>query len=218
MAQDAALLGGGDEFLRAFEHGVEALHQGGTGFRRDVFIWEVDEGFDVGEHGDDLLLHGGGFATDGSAELLVGGPEGKGALRVNQVHDGLGLGEVHFAIKEGPLGEFAGFCRARTAGEETIQNALGDEHAAVTVELDDVLARVAGRCFEVQQQAVIERISSAIDNWNEMRQTRGEFGGKFESLGGDGQRLRTGNADDADGGLAKGGGNGGDGVCEHRRW
>jgi hypothetical protein len=30
--------------------------------------------------------------------------------------------------------------------------------------------------------------------------------------------LRTGNADDADGGLAKGGGNGGDGVCEHRRW
>jgi filamentous hemagglutinin len=39
-----------------------------------------------------------------------------------------------------------------------------------------------------------------------------------DSLGGDGQRLRPGNANDADGGLAKGGGNGGDGVCEHRRW
>jgi hypothetical protein len=70
----------------------------------------------------------------------------------------------------------------------------------------------------VQQQAVIERIPGAIHDWHEMRQTGGEFGGEFESLGGDGQRLRPGNADDADGGLAKGGGNGGDGVCEHRRW
>jgi len=104
-----------------------------------------DEGFDVGEHGDDLLLHGSGFAADGAAELLVGGPEGKGALRVDEVHDGLGLGEVHFAIEEGPLGEFAGFRRTCTTGEETIQNTLGDEHAAMAVELDDVLARVAGR-------------------------------------------------------------------------
>ena len=64
---------------------------------------------------------------------------------MDEISNGLGLGEVHFPIEEGPLGEFAGFRRTCTTGEETIQNTLGDEHAAVAVELDDVLARVAGR-------------------------------------------------------------------------
>jgi hypothetical protein len=70
----------------------------------------------VGEHGDDLLLHGGGFATNGAAELFVRGTQSEGALRVNEIHHGLRLREVHFAVEEGPLGEFAGFSRTRTAG------------------------------------------------------------------------------------------------------
>jgi hypothetical protein len=35
---------------------------------------------------------------------------------------------------------------------------------------------------------------------------------------GDLERLRAGHAQDADRGFPHGGGNGGDGVCEHRRW
>jgi hypothetical protein len=51
-----------------------------------------------GEHRNDLLLHGGGFTTNRTSELFVRGTKGEGALRVDEIHDGLGLREVHFAI------------------------------------------------------------------------------------------------------------------------
>lgn len=88
----------------------------------------------------------------------------------------------------------------------------------MAVKLDDVLARVAGGAFEVEQQAVIERISGSIDDRDEMRLPGREVLWKFEGQSGDWERLRAGNSHHADGGLAECGGDGGDGVCEHRRW
>jgi hypothetical protein len=85
------------------------------------------------------------LATDGTAELFVRGTQGERALRVDEIHHGLGLREVHFAIEEGPLGEFARVSGTRTAGEETLQHALRHEHAAVAMELDHVLAGITRR-------------------------------------------------------------------------
>jgi hypothetical protein len=70
----------------------------------------------------------------------------------------------------------------------------------------------------VEQQTVIERCASGINGWNEMRLPWREVLWKFEGQSGDWERLRAGNAHHADGGLAEGSGDGGDGVCKHRRW
>ncbi len=76
MTQDAALFGGRYEFLRTPEHDVDAAKEISPSFRRYVFFGKIDISLYMGEHRDDLLLHSSSFATDGTAELLIGGTKG----------------------------------------------------------------------------------------------------------------------------------------------
>ncbi len=88
---------------------------------------------------------------------------------MNQIHHGLSLREVHFAIQKGTLGEFTRFSGTRPTGKPTIQNTLSDENAAVTVEFDDILTGIARRAIEIKQQTLIECGSVRIDHGNKLR-------------------------------------------------
>ena len=174
VSEDAALFRGIEQGAGAGEELIEAGLEGGAGVGGDVFLGEVDVGFDVGEDVDKRGAEGFGFATDGTGELFVGGADGEGALGVDEVHDGLGLGEVHFAVKEGALGEFAGFGRAGTGLEEGFEDALGDEQAAVALELDGVFAGVAGGVVEEDGDALVEGQVVVVAGFDEVDSARGE--------------------------------------------
>ena len=205
VAEDATLFGGIEQGAGAGEELVEAGLEGGAGVGGDVFFGEVDVGFDVGEDVDERRAEGFGFATDGTGELFVGGADSEGALGVDEVHDGLGLGEVHFAVEEGTLGEFAGFGRAGTGFEEGLEDALGDEEAAVALEFDGVFASVAGGVVEEDGDALVEGQVVVIAGFDEVDGAGGEGVKRVamvQDAGTDFEGLRAGDADDADGGFA----------------
>jgi hypothetical protein len=174
VSEDAALFGRIEQGAGAGEELIEAGLEGGAGVGGDVFLGEVDVGFDVGEDVDERGAEGFGFAPDGTGELFVGGADGEGALGVDEVHDGLGLGEVHFAVEEGALGEFAGFGRAGTGFEEGFEDALGDEQAAVALEFDGMFAGVAGGVVEEDGDALVEGQVVVVAGFDEVDSARGE--------------------------------------------
>lgn len=109
----------------------------------------------MGKNLDERGAQGFGFATDGTRELLVGGTNGEGALGMDEVHDGLCLSEVHFAVQEGALCELAGFGMAGARFEEGFKHTLSDKKAAMALELDSVLSGVAGWIAEQNGDALI---------------------------------------------------------------
>ena len=158
------------------------------------------------------------FFAEASFELLGGGAEGEVGLGADEVHDGLGLGEVHLAIEECALGEFAGLRGARASGEEELQDAAGDEDAAVAGDLDDVLAGVAGGGAEEGEEDVVDD-GGAVEDFAELleaRLTLRGFGFALEDFIRDGDGARAADAEEGDGAFAERGADGGYGVVHGR--
>ncbi len=167
FAKDAALIGGAEEAGDFGAGGFEAGEEGGAGGGVDVFVRKIDVSLDVGKDGKEDLAQGGDVAAEAALELLGGGAEGEIGLGADEVHDGLGLGEVHFAIEEGAAGEFARLGERGAAGEEEIEDAAGDEDAAVALDLNDVLAGVArGGAMDGEEDFVED--AGAIDDAAEL--------------------------------------------------
>ena len=121
--------------------------------------------------------------------MLGGGAEGEVGLGADEVHHGLRLGEVHLAVEEGAAGEFAGLGERGAAGEEEIEDAAGDEDAAVALDLHHVLAGIArGGAMDGEEDLVEHagRPSTMRPNcWRrEGRSATGSAGA--EDVGGDG--------------------------------
>src|SRR5581483_5994384 len=74
----------------------------------NVVFGEVDAGFEDGDEIHELLLDGLDAARDGSAELLGSDFRLVERLRIDEVADGFGLGEIDAPIEEGAHGELAG--------------------------------------------------------------------------------------------------------------
>ena len=218
MTQNTALFGSGDELMRTPEHSINAPKQISPGFGRDVFLGKINVGLDMGKHRDDLLLHRGSFATNSTTKLLIGSTESERALRVDQIHDGLGLREIHFSVQKGTLSEFSRISGTRPAGKPAVQNTLGDENATVAVEFDNVLTRVTRRPLEAEQKAMIQRTALRVHNGNKMRHSWCDIHWQSNDPGSNLHRLGAGNAHHTDRSLTQGGGNGGDGVVDHWRW
>jgi hypothetical protein len=64
-----------------------------------------------------------------------------GRLRLDEVSDRLGLGEVDTAVEECTEGKFAGCCSASARSEHLAQDGLQYDRTSMTGELDDILAR-----------------------------------------------------------------------------
>src|SRR3546814_5850591 len=78
---------------------------------------------------------------------------------LDQVGDGLGLGQVELAAQEGALAELAWPRAARAQRLATFDQLLQHRAAAVGLQLDHVFAGVAGRRAEIQRDAVVDRRS-----------------------------------------------------------
>lgn len=215
LAEDVALISGAQEPGDLRAGGIDAREELRARRGVDVLVGEIDVGLDVGEDAEEALAQGDDVAAEAAFELLGGGAEGEICLSADEVHDRLGLGEVHFSVEEGAPCEFAGVGEAGAAGEEEIEYAPGDENAAVALNLDDVLAGVAGGCAMEGEQDLIQHLR-AIDDAAELLEARGQVRDLVagtEYVAGDADRVRPAEPEDGDGGLAKGRRDSGNGIA-----
>ena len=176
VTEDAALLGGVEQAAGVGEEIGKAALKGGAGVGRNVFLRKIDVGFDVGEDVDQGLAEGFGFAADDAGELFVGGTNGEGALGMDEVHDGLGLSEIHFAVEESALGEFARFGMAGTGFEEGFQETLSDQNAAVALELKGGFASVTSAAVKEDDDALVEDEAFGVTCFGEVNNAWWEVG------------------------------------------
>ena len=201
-----------------FAHEIEILQKRRARVRVDVLVGEVDERLGVREQVEQLFANAADFFTEPAFELLRCRAQREVGLRPDQIHHGLGLGEIHFAVEERALGELARLRPARTVCEHGIEHAPCHEDAAVAVDLDDILAGVARRRAVHTEQHVVNRVR-AVGDFAELLHARWQLASLFfrqKNRVGDGDRARPGEADHGEGALAKRRRDGGDGVV-HRR-
>jgi hypothetical protein len=117
----------------------------------------------MSEAGEEGVVQGADAQAEGILEL--GGGEARGALgaRMDEVEDGLGLGQIHLVVQKGAFGEFAGLGLARAGGKEGVEDALGGLRAAVALDFDGILAGIGVRRAENQQRA--SSSTSPVAGW-----------------------------------------------------
>ena len=98
---------------------------------------------------------------------------GRFAHGVNQVAHGLGLRQIHAAVEEGTLGEFARFCQTEMQMPALLQN-RADNHAkkhrtTVRLNFENALPRVARGPREVKHDRLIKEFPRGVENRVEMR-------------------------------------------------
>ena len=77
-------------------------------------------------------------------------------MRRDQIHDSLGLQQVDAASQEGAPCEFSWIRQTGTVFEDGCQQTLGADTAAMDMEFDQILARIARWAPEGQQQGFIQ--------------------------------------------------------------
>ncbi len=199
--------------------GIQLLQTGTdrtVGQEIDFFFGKVDRRLDMDTRLDQGIEQGLDPPGKLAGQRALGGAGGGGAAGGDQVGHRFGLGQVEFAFQEGALGELAWPRRAGAELVEPGQQQVEQDRVAVAVQLDHVLAGVGRRRRKDQHQAPVDDLAILILEAAIERLARRQCGAGTQ-LAGDRPGLRPGQADDADAGLAMGGGDGGDGVaCGHR--
>src|SRR5690606_23946175 len=144
-----------DGDLDAFTHEVAntGLREGGSeafvdvlqlagdstvGEEVDFLLGEVQGGFHVDAQQDqcfyEIIDATGEFALQGTQGITRSGDRGT----VDQVGDGFRLGEVDLVVEKGAPGKLAGFGEAGAVLDQCVQNQLGDDGAAVAMQLGNI--------------------------------------------------------------------------------
>ena len=175
--------------LLGIQGGLQLLHSEGV----DILVGVVQHGVEVGHHIHKAavdLLHPLG---EGAGELPRRLPGGLGSLGVDEVHDGLGLGQVQTAVEEGPPGKLPGAGLAGPPGKEGLQGQGVDLGGAVALELGGLLPGVAGSGGGPGAQDLVDLsplpvVKGAVDQLpgRMIRQRPAVGGGKDPSGGGQG--------------------------------
>ncbi|MCY1434585.1 hypothetical protein D9M71_506490 [compost metagenome] len=215
VAQQRALSGFAQHAGEFIAYLVELAEDVAIGEEVDLLLGEIDGRLDVDAQLDELLRQ----PMDAPGELALqrahGVARGLGGTGLDQVGDGLGLGQVELVVEEGAFAEFAG---ARLAGAElqaALQEHVHHHRAAVALQLQHVLAGEGVRAGEVQQQSLVDHLAVVGVEGAVMRMSRCRLAatqGDADDAG-----ARAGDADDADAATTLGGGDGGDGFtgCVH---
>jgi len=156
VAQALAGAGGAQQGVEVVAQGVEVGGEARVGEEVDLFLGEVDRGFDVGAQVDQALEQG----IDALRELALQAARGGAGLGFgsggDEVGDGFGLREVDAPMAEGALAELAGPGAAgaerHAAGEQQVEH----DRAAVGVQFDHVFAGEGLRGVEAQDQALVD--------------------------------------------------------------
>ncbi len=191
--------------------GEEEVAGGGV----DTFFGEVDVRLDVSDEVEEVIADVVNLLADAALELLGGGGSRPQSLRADEIHDGLGLGEIEFAVEKGALGELAGTCARRTRLEHRLQHASGDEDAAVAADLDDVLAGVTRWRGVGRDDDLVDGRAGAVHDPTHDGRPRRRGGGAFEDDSDHFQSAGAGQPDDRDGSLARRRRQRGDGRIQH---
>ena len=132
------------------------LQDGRVGSDGDVVFGEIDAGFEQRDQLHQLLLDRLQAFRERAFELLGGDLGLEEGLRVDQVADRFGLGEVEASVEEGAHGEFAGFGEAGAAGEREFDDVAQDDGRAVGGDFDDVVGGVGVRLLEVSDDDFVD--------------------------------------------------------------
>ena len=193
----------------------QALHQSGVGEPVDVLVGKIQRTFD--EHPQVGQLRGEGLQApgEGAFEGLLRGAHRLAGSGVDEIGNGLGLGEVEAAVEVGAFGEFSGLGDAGSGRDRRAQQFRQQHRTAVALQLHDVFAGEGVRALEAQYQALVEYLALGVAQraqgclpWG--RQRAREVARNCEC-------LRPRQADYADRTATRRGGNGGDGVDHGRR-
>src|ERR1035441_9386630 len=142
FAQERARSLRGEQELGSPEARRDAPLQAAAVLGGEILVRKVDVGLDHGQGAEepvDKLRH---VTRKRTPKDLPGGGQGPLAARVYEIHDRLGLAEVHAAVEKSPLREFPGPRRPAAAREKVGEYLARDERAAVAGDLERVLAGV----------------------------------------------------------------------------
>ena len=147
--------------VEVLAHRLEALGELAVGEEIDLLLGKVDGRLHVGAQLDHRLgepaHHGGELPLQrahGRARRLA-------RAGIDQVGDGLGLGQIELVVEEGALRELAGQGAARAELQRARDEGLDHERAAVAVQLEHVLAGVGVRGREEEREPRIDRLAAA---------------------------------------------------------
>lgn len=162
---------------------------------------------------DRLVPPGRNLTAQGSFELAEGLPPLALGLGVDQVGDGLGLGEIHPPVEQGSPGELAGSGGAAAGmGRQHGEDAAAHREPSVQVKLGHVFAAVGSRAGEEGHERPVEHRS--VHRIPQGPQGQAPRRGEGASQGfEDGARGRAADADHRDGGPAEAAGRGEKCLC-----
>ena len=96
------------------------------------------------------------------SELRLGlAPLGLG-LRVDQVRNSLGLGQIEFAMLEGPPRELSGLGQPQAQARKALEESVDHGGTAVNLEFSHILARVTSRRREPEDQAAVDQLACRV--------------------------------------------------------
>ena len=139
------------------------------------------------------------------------------ACRVDEVGDGLGLGEVELPFQERAPRELTGFGEPCPRIQAGAQQLLHHHRSAMALELEHRLARIGVRRSVVERDSLVDALALCVAKRGECRMTRRWQAPEDRAR--DVGDLRPGDADYADAAFARWCGNGSNGVaCYVTAW
>src|ERR1700722_367244 len=132
---------------------------------RDVILREVDSSLEGCDQCDQILFDRLQAAGESAFELLCRNLGLIESLRVDEIADGFGLGEVDASVEEGAHGELARFGKARAAGHCQFDYVMQDCGRSVGGDFYDVVGCVGVGFGEVSDNHFVDATCRALLGW-----------------------------------------------------
>ena len=100
--------------------------------------------------------------------MLVCRPQRQGGLCGDEIHDSLGLGEIHLPVDESTLRKLPGLGGPRSRREQQLKNELRHEDASVTADLNDILTGIARWPLEESHEHFIDPVALGINHLSQV--------------------------------------------------
>ena len=156
LAHSLATPGDGERPLQVGDQSIQQRPGGAGEIVGHLFVGEVDLGLDQRKRLQQVAAEAGVGLRQPAIQLTESLRRLRRGLRVDQVGDGLGLGQVHTAVLEGAAGEFAGVGDAQTKSHQGFADRLHYRPSAVQVQFGAVLAGVGTRAWETEDEGFVE--------------------------------------------------------------
>ena len=166
-----------------------------AGHDGDVIFGEIHAGFEEGDEFYQLLLDWLYAVGQCAFKLLRRNFGLEQGLRINQIADGFGLGEIDAAVQEGAHGEFAGLSQARSGCQRQLDDASQNHWRAVGGDFDNVVCGVRVGLLEESDYDLIQAlICLGLNQFAEGGALRLKLMPQAQHGRGDFSRIRAGKA------------------------